>query len=212
MNGERITEPVDLPALACRFFKLTVYYVRFANEDTEPMGYISNGHVGIDIVYENQRINYVFPKNTILLDIRLKKDMVKLREVLSHELLHYIDSIVNAYPIEILMMNDGSMEYGKYMEMMKKREWRADEGSAVLLLPKELVTKVYREQVGYINIKVYGDSFFISEDKFRIAAMAKQLKVSFDMLVKRLNDLDLFERHNVGEFLQLAFGNGDTAV
>lgn len=212
MNGERITEPVDAAALACKFFKLTVYYVRFANEEAEPFGYTSNGHVGIDVVVGNKKINYVFPKNTILLDIRLKNDHIKRREVLAHELMHYIDSIVNAYPIEILMMNDGSMEYSKYMDMMKKREWRADVGSAVLLLPKELVTDVYRDMFGYDNIKVYGEGIFIAEDKIRLAEMAKYLKVSYDMLVGRLYDLDLLEKHNVSEFLRLAFQSEVRAI
>ena len=40
MNGERMTKPVDVCALACKFFNLTVYYVRFADEEAEPYGYI----------------------------------------------------------------------------------------------------------------------------------------------------------------------------
>ena len=203
---------VDVCALACRFFKLTVYYVRFADEEAEPYGYTCNGHVGIDIVLNNKRKNIVFPKNTILLDICLKNDEIKRREVLTHEIMHYIESIVNAYPVEVLMMNDGSMEYDKYTEMMRKREWRADVGASVLLLPKELVTNVYREQIGYDNLKVYGNSIFMAEDNMKLAKMAKFLKVSFDMLVDRLYELDLLEKHNVSEFIRLTFGNEDRAI
>jgi hypothetical protein len=42
--------------------------------------------------------------------------------------------------------------------------------------------------------------------------MAKFLKVSFDMLVDRLYELDLLEKHNVSEFLSLAFGFEDNAI
>ena len=212
MNGERMTKPVDVCALACKFFNLTVYYVRFADEEAEPYGYTCNGHVGIDIVLNNKRKNIVFPKNTILLDIRLKNDEIKRREVLTHEIMHYIESIVNAYPVEVLMMNDGSMEYSKFMDMMKEREWRADVGASVLLLPKELVINVYRERIGYDNLKVYGKSILMAEDNMKLADMAKFLKVSFDMLVDRLYELDLLEKHNVSEFIRLTFGFEDNAI
>ena len=212
MNGERMDGPVDIAALVCRFFKLTVYYVRFADEEAEPYGYTSDGVTGIDVVINNKKVRYVFPKNTILLDIRLKNDEIKRREVLAHELMHYIDSIVNAYPVDILMMNDGSIEFNKYMDMMKKREWRADEGAAILLLPREVLIDTYRRHIGYDNLKVFGNSILMTEDKLKIAEIAKELKVSYEMTVKRLYDLELLEQHNVSEFLRLAFRNEDRAI
>ena len=56
MNGERMNKPVDVCALACKFFNLTVYYVRFADEEVEPYGYTCNGRVGIDIVQNNKKL------------------------------------------------------------------------------------------------------------------------------------------------------------
>ena len=81
-----------------------------------------------------------------------------------------------------------------------------------MLLPKELVINVYRERIGYDNLKVYGKSILMAEDNMKLAEMAKFLKVSYDMLVNRLYDLDLLEKHNVSEFLSLAFGFEDNAI
>lgn len=212
MNGESLDNPVSIGALACRFFKLTVCFVRFADEDAKPCGYTCDGHTGVDVVLHNKRVRHLFQKNTILLDERLKKDEVALREVLAHELTHYIDSIVNAYPAEILIMSNGMLNMEKYLEFLEDRERRADIGAAALLLPKALVTNVYRDRIGYENIKVYGDSYFMTEDKIKIVEIAKFLKVSYEMLIERLNDLDLLEKHKLSELVMLKFGNEGRAV
>ena len=208
-NGDYADGPVDIVGLVCKYFGLTVYYVRFADDEDIPLGYICNGLTAVNIVHDNKPVKYVFPKNTILLDERLKKKSeADRRHALSHECAHYVYSLFNGHVGEIALMKEGqTMQINDLMELIRKREMLADHGAAAFLLPKALLLNTYHKFVGYDKMRIYGESVFLLEDRVKLAQMAEFLKVPLDMLIERMICFDMFEKRKIGEYVNIVFGS-----
>lgn len=198
---------VDIAGLVTDFFKLKVYYVTFAEDSDNTLGHLCDGKEMVRIVIDGKVKEYIFPKNTILLSSRLKDPTEKARRrfTLAHELFHYIDTLMNGYPIEeyMLALSAGRMKNVSLEKIIAEREWRADRGAAALLMPRSLVMKVYHDIVGFEKIPVYGSDMFMPEDREHIYMIADRLGVSFTAMMIRLREFGMFDRHKTSELVMM---------
>ena len=199
---------VDIAGLVTGYFKLRVYYVTFADDnDEETLGHLCDGREMVSLVIDGKAKDYIFPKNTILLSVKLKapNERARRRFTLAHELFHYIDCLMNGYPIEEYMnaLASGRRTSVSLEKIVSDREWRADRGAAALLMPKQLVLKVYHEIVGVEKIAVYGSDTFMPEDRERIFMIADRLGVSFTALMIRLREFGMLAQHKTSELVMM---------
>lgn len=209
-GDEYIEKPVNIAGLATNYFKLKVYYVKFADSTKERLGCISNGTSLYRLIYNEKISSYCFPKDTILLDTSLKTDRSRRRFTLAHEIYHYIDSIINgnqsAYGYNSKLKEEKMYDMKDLEETLSLDEWAADRGAAALLMPKGLIYATARARFSDEGIPVYGSHMMLPEDKKKIQEMADYLGVSYTALMIRLKELRLFMHHKANEYLTMAMG------
>ncbi len=206
-----LTDPVDIGGLALNYFKLKVIYVRFADRSKERLGCISDGSTMIKLIYNGKVSDYIFPKDTILLDITMKgeKERSRRRFTLAHEVYHYIDNVINgnqAYGYCSKLKTDREYTKTEFVESLSIDEWAADRGAAALLMPKGLIYTTARARFGDEGIPIFGNNMLLPDDKAKIFDMAEYLGVSFTSLLIRLKELKLLKYHRSAEYLELIMG------
>ena len=105
---------------------------------------------------------------------------------------------------------DPEMVYTEDMlsEMMSVNECFANRAAACLLMPKFLVKRVLRRHTKNNRVILYDDGVLAQDQKLLIQKMADILGVSYTAFYLRLQELDLFERRPIEEYIhrKLCYG------
>ena len=93
-------------------------------------------------------------------------------------------------------------------EMMSVNECFANRAAACLLMPKFLVKRVLRRHTKNNRVILYDDGVLAQDQKLLIQKMADILGVSYTAFYLRLQELDLFERRPIEEYIhrKLCYG------
>jgi len=107
---------------------------------------------------------------------------------------------------------DSERSYSKeeLAQMFASAEWQADTMGASLLMPKRIIDNALAKYNHSQPIKIYGDNTLTQRDKGIIRKMASYIGVSYTALFIRLRDMNLFEYHDISEYIskELNLGGG----
>ena len=214
MNPKKIIQNIDIEHFITQFLMLNIEYASFAESDSGRIGFTADGETPLLVYYDGKIRPVVFPKNTIVLDKFLlsEKEYGRRRFTMSHEASHFILGKMKLKQDTARFHTefDNEREYTKdeLVQMFHFAEWQADTMGASLLMPKFIVEKSLGKFTDFKSIKIYGDNTFTAKDKSIIRYMAKYLGVSYKALMIRLTHLDMFEKHDISEYISQELGFG----
>lgn len=199
---------VDIEGFIRNYLRLPIEYAKFAEEDKDKIGFLSNGTTPL-CVFQNGQITQVrYPKGTIVLDEFLLNENEKGRQrfTLAHEASHYLLERLNPDGMTAAFHSEYDEERSYSLEDLAKRltlaEYQADKLAASILMPREVVEKALLRYNGGKPIPIYGDNLFRKTEKKIIVQMAQMLGVSFTALRIRLKGFKMLEQHDISEFIQ----------
>lgn len=200
-------ECVNIELFVTDYLKLPLVYENFAEEETDRLGFTSNGKRKLKVMREGRQVELVFPPRTIVVDSYLKKrsEDGKRRFTIAHEAAHNIFDRDNGGRCEAHFYSgfDSEKEYGveSLRERMNMCEWQANAMAAALLMPRFLVEQALQKYSGRSSLPIYGNTILSQRSKRVIDKMASVLGVSYSSLMIRLRELKLFEYRDKSEYV-----------
>lgn len=200
-------ECVNIELFVTDYLKLPLVYESFAEEETDRLGFTSNGKRKLKVMREGKQVELVFPTHTIVVDSYLKKQSEdgKRRFTIAHEAAHNIFDRDNGGRCEAHFYSgfDSEKEYSveALRERMNMCEWQANAMAAAILMPRFLVEKALQEYAGRSSLPIYGNTILSQRSKKVIDKIASVLGVSCSSLVIRLRELGLLEHRDKSEYV-----------
>ncbi len=200
-------QSVDIEHFITQFLSLKIEYVAFAERESGKIGFLADGETPLLIFQQERIVSYVFPKDTIVIDKFLlnAKEQGRRRFTLAHEAAHHILGKMRSAPLTGRFRNeyDNQQSYSKeeLIQMFNANEWQADSMAAALLMPNCVVENALAKFNKSNLIKIYGDNTLSIRDKNLIKRMAQFIGVSYTALVIRLRDTNMFEYHDISEYI-----------
>ncbi len=203
---------VDIEGLA-NSLGLQVTYEKFAEEDTDKIGFLADGITPLRVLRAGKVVPFVFPLGTIVLDTLLLRDNEsgRCRFTIAHEAAHFI--LDKHYPQpQFHRIYDAQQAYSlqQLREHFNIMETEADKLAAALLMPRFLVDRTITDLNNGNHIRVFGGNVLSSGDRIMIDRMASQLGVSFTALFIRLRQFHLLEYRPLEEYLSDTLWKGAT--
>ena len=205
--SNRAIQSVDIEHFIMEFLRLGIEYTSFAEMDAGKIGFLADGKTPLLIHQDGKIIPFVFPKDIIVLDKFLlsEREQGRRRFTMAHEAAHYILGKVYAIPSAGCFHTeyDGERSYSKeeLAQMFASAEWQADVMGASLLMPRYIVDNALAKFNRSNPIKIYGGNTITARDKDIIRRMAASIGVSYTALFIRLRDLEMFEYHDILEYI-----------
>ena len=200
-------ECVNIELFVTDYLKLPLVYETFAEEETDRLGFTSNGKRKLKVMREGKQVELVFPTHTIVIDSYLKKQSEegKRRFTIAHEAAHNIFDRDNGGRCEAHFYSgfDAQREYSmdEFRERMNICEWQANAMAAALLMPRFLVEQALQKYSGRSTLPIYGNTILSQRSKRVIGKMASVLRVSYSSLMIRLRELNLLEHRDKSEYV-----------
>lgn len=215
-HSNKVVQSIDIEHFITEFLSLKIEYASFAEDDGGKMGFLADGETPLLIHQNGKIIPFVFPKDTIVLDKFLlsEKEQGRRRFTMAHEASHHILGKMYAIPSagRFHTEYDSERSYSKeeLAQMFASAEWQADTMGASLLMPKRIIDNALAKYNHSQPIKIYGDNTLTQRDKVIIRKMASYIGVSYTALFIRLRDMNLFEYHDISEYIskELNLGGG----
>ena len=215
-HSNKVIQSIDIEHFITEFLSLQIEYASFAEEDGGKMGFLADGETPLLIHQNGKIIPFVFPKDTIVLDKFLlsEKEQGRRRFTMAHEASHHILGKMYAMPSagRFHTEYDSERSYSKeeLAQMFASAEWQADTMGASLLMPKRIIDNALAKYNRSQPIKIYGDNTLTQREKSVIRKMASYIGVSYTALFIRLRDMNLFEYHDISEYIskELNLGGG----
>lgn len=215
-HSNKVIQSIDIEHFITEFLSLQIEYASFAEEDGGKMGFLADGETPLLIHQNGKIVPFVFPKDTVVLDKFLlsEKEQGRRRFTMAHEAAHHILGKMYAVPSagRFHTEYDSERSYSKeeLAQMFASAEWQADTMGASLLMPKRIIDNALAKYNHSQPIKIYGDNTLTQRDKGIIRKMASYIGVSYTALFIRLRDMNLFEYHDISEYIskELNLGGG----
>ncbi len=160
-------ECVNIELFVTDYLKLPLVYESFAEEETDRLGFTSNGKRKLKVMREGKQVELVFPTHTIVVDSYLKKQSEdgKRRFTIAHEAAHNIFDRDNGGRCEAHFYSgfDSEKEYSveALRERMNMCEWQANSMAAAILMPRFLVEQALQKYAGRSSPSVIYKKFSI---------------------------------------------------
>lgn len=198
---------VDIEGFLTSYLGIELAYENFAEADNGRIGFLSDGIRPLWVYRNHQRVQVLFPKNTVVLDSFLLRDNESGRHrfTMAHEAAHKV--LERHIPKQTTPCFNSIFDAEKSYtteELHQAFSWNellSDRLGAVFLMPRFLVHKAIRKVAKKSFFKVYGSGIFAEEDKIAIHKTADAMGVSYTAFVMRLRELDLLERHDLSEYI-----------
>lgn len=198
---------VDIIGLTTDYLNMPIFIEEFANPELGRNGFYSDGGEALEIVRDGHIQSVTFPKNSMVLDKRLKSadNLAILRFVIAHEASHYIlgeyDPALDkaAFHTEFVKSTDYPMDLLK--EMFNLCEAITDRAARCLLMPDFLVQRALKKYNNGEKIVRYDECVMTLDNKIKVQQMADALGVEYEKMITRLYELDLFEVRPLSEYL-----------
>ncbi|MDD4495251.1 MAG: ImmA/IrrE family metallo-endopeptidase [Eubacteriales bacterium] len=208
---------VDIEGFVNDFLGSPILYRTIAEEDSDKIGFVSDGITPL-LVFENKkRVPKVFPRGTIVIEkcLRRERESGKRRFTIAHEGGHIVaertlpmgDHIaLRAFHREF----DSERRYtpNDFKDLFSFRETQIDRLGAALLMPRFMVHNVLTHYCVADGIPVYGDSILRAEDKLLVHDMANTMGASYQAFFIRLKELGLLKRCDIDEYISHEMGFG----
>ena len=190
------------------YLGLTVVYENIAEDDPNKIAFLSNGKRPLWVSRNEERIQVVFPKGTVVMDKVLlhENESSRRRFTLGHEGAHSVIAKQNPMQDVGCFHNEFDPErvytIKEQKELMSFSETQADRLSSVFLMPRFILRKVMKKYKCENGLPVYGWNVFAPEDKLKLRKMADCMGVSFQALVIRLKTLGLLIPRDLTVYLE----------
>lgn len=200
-------ESIDIEHFITEFLGLEIEYASFAEDDLGKIGFLADGKTELLICQNGRIIPFIFPKETIVLDkcLLAEKETGRRRFTLAHEASHHILSKMYAMPGEghFYTEYDSERSYSRdeLRKMLRMAERQADTMAACLLMPRCIVENALEKYTQSNPIKIYGNKTVSTRDKAFIRRMAAYVGVSYTAFYYRLQEMKLFEEHDMKEYI-----------
>lgn len=209
VDAER-TYCVDIEGFVTDYLKLTLLYRTFAEQDTDKIGFISDGVTPLRVYEDRKRVDRIYPKGTIVIEnyLRHEHESGRRRFTISHESAHYVmDKTVPYASFHREFDNERSYTQEDFRNLFSFKETQIDRMGAALLMPKFMVRNVVAMHDSEV-IPIYGDSILRPEDKLIIKRMANTMGVSFSAFLIRLRELGYLCYRPLSEYITEEMGLG----
>lgn len=198
-GNKKDLECVDIEGMIADYLCLPIIYVSF--EDAQKIGFLADGLTPLHIVEENIMETVIYPAGSIVLErkLLLPNETGRRRFTLAHEAAHWI--LNRHHPSGQYSPAGNNKENDQEETCESTVESQADRLAAVLLMPQYTVQNAVRLYTGRDRMKVYGNMVFAPEEKFAMRKIAEHIGVSYSALFYRLKELELFEIHDIQEYI-----------
>lgn len=206
---------MDIEQFITDFLKLPIVYRSFAEQDTDKIGFISDGITPLWVYEHNKPTQRILSKGTIVLEqyLRTAKESNRRRFTLAHEAGHYImDKTISRAYYHREHDRERSYNIVEFQELLNIREAQVDRLAAALLMPRFVVRNVLERFADIETIPLYGDSLLRMEDKLVVRKMAETMGVSYTACLIRLKELRLLKRHDISKYILEEIGLGEEAM
>lgn len=213
-NQRSIPQSVDIDAFATDFLKLSVEYHAFAEEDSDKIGFISDGVTPLWI-HRNGAKAVVFPKGTIVLEqaLHTPREENRRRFTLAHEVSHYLgDRAISTASFHREYDGERTYDPQDFRDLFSFQEKMIDRMAAALLMPGFIMRNTVDQFTSGNPVCIYGDNLLTLEDKLLVKRMAETMGVSYTACLIRLKQLGLVNRRSVDEYITLEMRLGNEAV
>lgn len=203
----KITQSIDIEHFITEFLSLTIEYTFFAENNLGKIGFLADGETPLLIYHKEKIVPFVFSQDTIVLEKSLLsgKEYNRRRFTMAHEAAHHILGKLNNSSKEALFHTEynpnRSYSTEELVHMFAATEWQADTMGAALLMPRCIVDNALAKFSESSKIPIYGTNTVSQRDKNIIRKMASFIGVSYTALYIRLKDLNLFEYHDISEYI-----------
>ncbi len=207
---------VDIEAFVKEYLGVPIVYETFAEDDPGRIGFLSDGKRPLTVRRGDIVEKVVFPARTMVIErfLLTQKESARKRFSIAHEGAH--DILERHIPIQSSPLAafhsefDPEMTYSPDMlkEMMSVNECFANRAAACLLMPRFLVMRVMRRYTKTNRVILYDDGVLAQDQKLLVQKMADTLGVSYTAFYLRLQELDLFDRRPIEEYIhrKLCYG------
>lgn len=196
---------IDIESLVVNQLGCKIVYENL-DDAADSLGFSANGIEKCIVTRDGQRVEVVFPKDTIVLDNYLLtiRNYPRKRFVLAHEAGHIIKSrIAQSAEARYCHSNDVPVKDRKdLISRFSISEAEANNFAASLLMPENLVKILMNRYYGNQVIYKYSDDILDPADVDNICAMAKELCVSYTAMYFRLKRLGLIQEGVIETFVE----------
>ncbi len=182
---------IDIEGLLVDYFKLNIYYVRFADANPNVDGFIADGITPLWIWEKGKRTEKVFQKGDVVFDEYLLRpeNSSHRRFSFAHEGGHYA-----SHQVFGTLLGANHMDFDpdrEYTATELRRQFSFEESqvnamAAAFLMPRFLLKRTLEQYKGKANLNMYGDTVMLQEDRDILKQMSDQLGVSPSALRIRL--------------------------
>ena len=205
---------VDIEGLACEYFKQTLLYEAFAEDDPDKDAFMANGIKPLKVRRNRKIESIVFPKDTIVLDrfYQNPSNIISRRYILSHELGHKIyEKIAPGHDVgnyHTIFDTERVYSIDELKEQMSVPESQATRVGCALLMPRFLVENTLYRVTRRKRFNVFSGHQILPEDSIKFKQMADDLGVTFNMLMIGMRRLRLLNYRSIEEYLNIVVLEG----
>ena len=210
-----ISSCVDIEGFVTEFLGLPLCYRKFAERDSDKIGFISDGITPLRIYESGTIVPTVFSKGTIVIEkcLRRENESGRRRFTISHEGAHFVmDRTVPQASFHREYDNERSYTPQDLKHLFSFKETQIDRMGAALLMPRFMVFNVVQAYGIKDGLPIYGDNILRVTDKLLIRDMANTMGASFAAFLIRLRELQLLKRHDLSEYITGEMGLGKAGV
>lgn len=202
---------VDIEGFATDYLKLPILYRSFAKQDTDMIGFISDGVTPLCIYEDGDSTLHVFPKGTIVIEncLRRENESGRRRFTISHECAHYLmDKTIPDAAFHREFDSEQTYTQEDLRNLFSFHETLIDRMGAALLMPRFMVRNVVAMHGCAGGIPVFGNCVMKAADKLLIKQMSNTMGVSFSAFLIRLRELGYLHFHLLTEYITEEMGLG----
>lgn len=202
---------VDIEGFATDFLKLPLLYRSFAEQDTDKIGFISDGITPLRVHEDGASSLCVFPKGTIVIErfLRRENESGRRRFTISHECAHYLmDKTIPDAAFHREFDSERNYTQEEFRNLFSFHETLIDRMGAALLMPRFMVRNVVALHGCAGGIPVFGNCVMKAADKLLIKQMSNTMGVSFSAFLIRLRELDYLHFRPLAEYITEEMGLG----
>ena len=196
---------IDIESLVVNQLGCKIVYENL-DDALDSLGFSANGVEKCIVTRDGQRVEVVFPKDTIVLDNYLLsyRNYPRKRFILAHEAGHIIKNRMTG-KVQAEFDHVGGVVLTTAPAMKKRysyHEVEANKFAASLLMPESLVNILMNRYYGDQVIYKYADDILDPADADNVCAMAKELCVSYTAMYFRLKRLGLIQDGVIETFVE----------
>lgn len=150
---------VDIESIAW-MMGLNIVYEEFSEDDTDKLGFLSNGLLPLKVKRNNQIESVIFPQGTIVIDTKVRDEecVGRLRFTIAHEVAHHVLNSHNSSAEFCREFNsERDYSYTDFENQLNMAEIQANRLASAMLMPKFVIDNAMNVMNAGEPVVVYGE-------------------------------------------------------